>query len=327
MTTLSEILSLTEPLFPTGTRKQAYRIFSQCLKHLDNKFGMLYLLDMEDHKFPEKVLFRGSVYEGQVGSWYQEIFDANSAFQFIMELSRQLERTDKTHRLALMVYEMDSTPLTVPDYRVPDYSYLWVMKDGAVLPSDDSFFMYNDEIFETVPGPALVDGVMEFEIPQQSVLNQKETEAARTFATDLSRDLFKRLIFPRLPDGIHKLSMVTSMGEVTIQVVKSGENLVYSLQNITLPLFLSVFSDFVFRNIDFRLLLRSSAVAEPIPYLKDKPGYELDELDSTLTGWLVVEKKITPMTAQDTIDFLCLDEDGTIISPPKNFSYIDAWLK
>lgn len=327
MATLSEILSLTEPLFPAGADKQAYLIFSQCMKHLDNKFGLLYLLDADDHKLTQRIIFLGSVYEGQVGNWYQEIFDANNAFQFIMELSEQLDQTDKTHRLALMVYEMDSTPLTIPDYRVPDYSYLWVMEDGMVRPSDDGFFTYNDTIFETVPGPQLENGIMKFEIPQPSMLKQKETEAARTFATDLSQDFFMRLIFPRLPDGVHRLSMITSKGDVSIQVIKSGKSLIYDLDPLTLPLFIKVFSDFIFRDIDFRFILQASAVDDPMSYLEDaKFDVELNKIDSTLAGWLFVKKKITPMTAQDTIDFLWVNKNGTIVSPKKNFRYIDAWL-
>lgn len=327
MATLSETLQLVKPLLTQDAQKQAYTVFNQCLSHLDNQFCLLYLLDADDSLFADQSVFLGSVYEGQARSWYHNKFDTPNALAFMLEMAQEMEKTDKTQRLCMMVYNMDSTPLTIPNFKSPDYAYLWEIKDGSVQPSAEEFFTYNDNIFETLPGPALIDGKMEFHVPEPDLIARKEKEAARQFATDLANDFFFGIIFTHLPDGIHKVSMATSIGDVAIQLIKSGPDVMFDQTGMHLDTFVSVFSDFIFRDFEFHFLLRASSIADPLPYVLGKPGYELDTLESTLASWKFTGKYISALSAQDTIDFICTTPDGTIITPPKNFSYVDAWVE
>lgn len=327
MATLSNALSIVKPLCFTDAQKRAYTIFKQCLNHLDNQFGLLYLLDAENTHNPDQSVFLGSIHDGEVGGWYHDGLDVQNAYYFIMELAKELDRDDKLQRLCMMVYSMDSTMLTTPDFKTPEYSFMWEIKDGTVHPSAEEFFAYDDTLFETAPGPEMVDGVMVFQVPEPNLLVQKEKEAARQFADDLARDFFFGIVFTNLPDGLHRLSIVNSMGEVALQLLKTGSEVRYG-QNVMSPnKFVTVLSDFIFRDMKFHFVLRASAIADPAPYVTGKAGYELDKLDSTVVCWKFAGKYIKPMNAQETIDFVCVSPDGKIFTPPKNFSYIDAWVQ
>lgn len=327
MTNLSDSLSVLKPLFFTDAQKQACEIFEQCINHLDNQFILLYLLDAKDGNMPNESIFFGSVHEGQIGNWHQPGLDFLSALGFITELALELKTTDKLQRLCMMVYDMDSTPLTIPNFEKPDYAYLWQLGDGVITPSDEGFFAYDETLFETVPGPAMVDGVMTFVVPEVDLVVQKEREAAKGYADDLTHMFFHHLVVPKLPNGIHNLSMVFDDQEIRIDLVKVGEALAFNVVSMPVDVFTGIMSDLIYRNEEFRFLLRSSTIVDPMLYINNNSASSLSDLEATFASWKFEGRNITPMSAQDTIDYLFTAKDGTVITPPKNFSYIDAWAE
>ncbi|MBC9703888.1 MAG: hypothetical protein H9W81_02475 [Enterococcus sp.] len=327
MATLHESLVPLSRLCDNDNRRRAYDVFEETLDHFDNAFILLYLLDMEEEKSANQSVFLISFYERHVGNWFQPGIDLMAALEFLEELSHQLDTDDKLQRLCMMVYEMDSTPLTLPDYREPDYAYLWEITGHTLKPSEESFFLYNDTIFETVPGPEYKKG-MEFEAPQTDLLKQNEKDAAREFAKELSEEFVLHLIFSNLPDGIHKVSLSSPTTAVSLMLIKDGPNIEWpGNARVSLPSFVKILGDYIFRNVDFHFILRVSAVPDPKEFLLGKTGEELDKHDSSILVWRFEGKDVTPLNAQETIEFICTEPDGTISTPLQGFSYADAWVR
>lgn len=318
MTTMNEVIKDLNAVFSDEVGQVAVSAFSGCLLAMEGKTGMFCLPDLSSGRTDLKVA---------MSAWSKDITDENgeplsldAVRAFVNEvISIMKYRGHSRHRFAMVINLFENERV----------SYVWEINESGLVVAHDGFFIYEDEFHEGITGMVLKDGLMTMWTPPVRLfsvpaLEMKEREAALSRAEDTAEVFFKK-ITAELPDGIHKVSIVSpAVGVSAYQFLKEGSNIYAPQSENGVEGILGSLRDFFLMGRVFALLLRSTAVPFPVAYLDSAKTSEVNSLKSDLAMWMYDDGEVFPKTAQETKDFICVTDDG-FSEAPDVFHFVDAW--